>query len=161
MQKRFGFIFIGIIGFIMGFAFSTGYMRDKANADKSLSWPSCVGTVEQTHVRKISGPKGIPNYEAVVDYVFTVNGQTQHNYRFSFPDPNFGSYADAETQAKKYPVNSQVPVFYDPGSPSMSCLVPGESTGLRNEALLAVFGAVIFVVAAAITARDLISMFAK
>lgn len=88
----------------------------------TTSWPSTLGVVEQSSVQPIgrSGPD-----EARVSYRYVVAGRSYTGTRIGYALPS--SDAGARTLANRYSQGSEVRVYYDPGDPADSVLLPGGS----------------------------------
>jgi len=112
-----------------GMAFLIGQpMLDKANA--SLSWPNVPGTVIESEMDQYRDEEDGRMYRAIVVYEYSLDGGEFESDRISL-DGNFSTPDRTlifET-LKKYPVDQQVTVFYNPASPAESALEPGTSTG--------------------------------
>lgn len=116
-----------VVGY--GMAFFIGQpMLDTAEA--SLSWPNVPGTVIESEIDQYDDEKEGRMYRAIVVYEYSLDGGGFESDRI-WLNGNFSSSDRTlifET-LKKYPVDQQVTVFYNPASPAESALEPGTSTG--------------------------------
>ncbi|RZI84626.1 MAG: DUF3592 domain-containing protein [Rubrivivax sp.] len=104
----------------------------RAYLDRKASpqWPSVPGQVISSRVVEQSAANdGGPGYQrewrVEVNYTYTVNGQAHKNDRIQAMLPRFGSEAEALALQRRFPAGAQVPVFYNPGKPASSVLIPG------------------------------------
>ena len=72
-------------------------------------------------------------YTPHVSYGYTYKGQHYRGDVVAFPTPTFESLKESNSFQRKYMEGSAVTVWFDPKSPSHSCLVPGENNKLNNE----------------------------
>ena len=113
-------IFVVIGGLLLYFA-----RRIKRQAEASKSWPSAAGKITTSWVSvsedEDSEGRRSTSYRAVVEYDYSVAGQSLHGNRVCFGGMSGGKRAAEET-IKRYPVGAPVTVFYDPAKPSQCTL---------------------------------------
>jgi hypothetical protein len=111
----------------------------------SLAWPSTQGTVTSSEVVRYK-TKGGPQFIAKIGFDYAVEGAKLAGNRL-----RFGNYAAAQAKAQedaaKYPVGANVDVRYDPANPSSSVLEPGKGGVSVWGIVLAITGAILFVLA--------------
>lgn len=106
-----------------GIFFFDGIMAYKGCKQyQSGSFSSVTGTVTHSEEERRTTSKGHTYYVAVVDYQYTVSGQTcwGDTLRFGTGQPR-GAYEIVNA----HPVNSPVQVYYNPKDPNESLLYPG------------------------------------
>jgi hypothetical protein len=101
--------------------------RSSKKADASLSWPATPGTVTFAEVKRGTNRDDDGNesyvYYPSVQYTYQVQGQSFTGRNIAFGgklasnDP-----AQAEKELARYPLNGQVPVYYNPDNPSEAVL---------------------------------------
>ena len=124
-------LLLGVIFSVVGsgMAFLIGQpMLDKADA--SLSWPNVPGTVIESEMDQYEDEEDGRMYRAIVVYRYSLDGGEFESDRISLG----GNFSTSDRTfifetLKKYPVDQQVTVFYNPASPAESALEPGTSTG--------------------------------
>ena len=101
--------------------------RRSALSRASRSWPTVSGTVLASEVRRygVTESAGRRYYPAVT-YRYEVDGRTYSGKRMYFDEVGSTESWAAEL-ARKYPVGSTVPVYYDPASPERALLEPRRS----------------------------------
>lgn len=113
-------------------------LRDIQRATSSASWPHIPGRmVESTlsqsggggHASGMHGGPGTFNYYPKVEYAYTVNGKAYVGERVAFS--LFWSHRSSQNFVDVHSVNSTQPVYFSPGNPADSVLLPG----LRQSAL--------------------------
>ena len=97
---------------------------------KSQQWPVTQGKILTTEVRKHipdkrSGGVRRPTYKPYVRYEFTVGDQRYENDLIAFAQKNYFSDSDAQKALQKYPINTDVKVYYNPKSHKQAVLVVG------------------------------------
>jgi hypothetical protein len=66
-------------------------------------------------------------YFAEVEYRYKVAGELYYGTRITFgEDPSFSSAAEASALVARFPVFGTVPARYNPSSPNVSVLLPGQ-----------------------------------
>jgi hypothetical protein len=100
-----------------GYQGTTDYMAGV----KCQSWQPTDGKIVSTGTPMDWFRKGA-NYKPVVTYKYTVNGREYESDRISYPSPHSGGMEEAKAFISKYPINSSVKVYYDPGNPSSASL---------------------------------------
>ncbi|MDP3441963.1 MAG: DUF3592 domain-containing protein [Ignavibacteria bacterium] len=94
---------------------------------QSGCWPTVKGVVLNNEVsgHRSSGNKGSKTtYQASVDYKYEVGGKKYFNNTISYKGAD-ASYLGAMREQQKYPVNSEVAVYYNPKNTQQSVLDPG------------------------------------
>jgi hypothetical protein len=118
----------GMIGLIYFFMYSNILRADR----KNKNWPSVLGKIEYSHVKKIqtsitdfydierSG--GGTRYLPKIEYSYTVAGTTFQGKRIGNGIyPGFGP-GGPKRLIKRYPQGASVQVYYDPANPKASVL---------------------------------------
>jgi hypothetical protein len=111
------FVIVGVTVFGFGVC---QYMR----AQDSSNWPSAMGKVIYSDVERRSDEDGT-TYSAEVEYEFTVADQLLSGNLIKFGEVNTSNSSHARRIVNRYPVGSEVRVFYDPNDPYLSVLEPG------------------------------------
>jgi len=120
-----GFFFLLFLGLGIFLIYRT--QQSKKKAQLSQGWPSTQGQVTDSHVsRSVSTDSDgdtSTSFSARVEYTYQIGGQvyTGHNIAFGF-NPSYSNQSKAQADAARYPVGSQVPVYYDPSKPSDAVL---------------------------------------
>ena len=83
-------------------------------------WPTTTGTVTLSTVEARSDSEGGTTYYPVVRYSYQVGGQIFQGSRIA-PGMEVGGSGAGKVSAR-YPMGAQVPVYYDPQSPSDAVL---------------------------------------
>lgn len=112
-----GFLMSGGIFFLIGVVlFLVGFISTK-RSKTAQSWPTTTGTVlnsdVQVHVDYDSDSGTSTTYEPVVNYQYSVMGQSYNGTRIAYGANRFGQKKAYEI-ASKYPATSQVTVHYNP-----------------------------------------------
>ena len=98
-------------------------------AGRSADWPAVRGVITSSTIRRLpSGGKGrsrSSNYKARIEYEYTVDGVALSGDRVSFEDASRNSGGQARAIAGRYPVGTEVAVYYDPDDPATAVLQPG------------------------------------
>lgn len=97
---------------------------------RSAGWPHVAGEVLEVDLTHFVGPETGHTHSAWVRYRYTVDGRAYASTRVEFPPlKERGPEADVLARVRAaYPAGSKRDVFYDPGDPSRSCLIPGVSS---------------------------------
>ncbi len=117
-----------LILILLGTGFSIWGWGLIADARLSMHWPTSSGTVILSEVSSYdsrSDGKTTRMYTANVRYRYAVNGVQYHSGRVSLGDSSTSSAADKRAIAERYPVGSQVTVYYDPDQPQDALLEVG------------------------------------
>jgi len=118
----FSLIFAGIGAFLL---YKNNQSRKKASA--SQSWSSTTGQITEAHVNRSTSTDSEGDmsysYSPAVQYTYQVAGQAYSgkNLTFGFTT-GFSSSSKAEAIIARYPVGSQVTVYYDPANPGEAVL---------------------------------------
>jgi hypothetical protein len=118
--------FIAVI--VLGIGFSVWGWGLIADAHLTLSWPKVAGTVIHAKVTSYdsrSDGKTTRMYSADVRYSYTVNGTQYSSGQVSLGDSSTSSSGGMEEIVRRYPLGSQVIVYYDPAKPGNALLEPG------------------------------------
>ena len=123
---------------ILGSAwFANDWYSHRTMAINSKDWYCVTGkmqvvTVQESHTKvrnKYGEERKIDTYTPHVSYTYSYKG---HHYRgdvIGFPNPTFDNLQESKSFQSKYTEGTPVTIWFDPKSPSHSCL----STGLRKE----------------------------
>lgn len=115
-------LFAGIGAFLVYKGF-----QGRKKAEASQNWPSTAGQITDARVshstRTDSDGDTTTTYTPHVEYVYQVGGQEYRgkNITFGFTQ-GYGSPGKAQEALARYPVGSQVSVYYDPSQPGESVL---------------------------------------
>ena len=142
-----GLLALGLAGLLGGLWL---IRRVRALGAASLSWPTVAGVVKSSEVAAYRA-KGGKQFMAKVAYDYTVDDTpfTGNTVRFG---NHAGALAKAEADVAKYPAGAPVEVYYDPAKPQTSTLESGQSG-------LSVWGLVLVIMGAALTALAVIVYF--
>jgi hypothetical protein len=136
--KRFSDAFLllllGLILTVCGYAL--GHYLGKPlldHAKASASWPSVSGKIESSqvithHAHRHHGKHSNRNntYSHLVEYNYQVNQQQFTNKVVWFGDDySSSSRTTHQNVVQRYPVGTEVKVYYDPSHPELSVLEPG------------------------------------
>lgn len=126
---------------ILGSAwFGNDWYSHRTMAINSKDWYCITGKMQVVTVEKsyrtvtegtgrYSRTRKIDTYTPHVSYSYSYKG---HHYRgdvIGFPNPTFDNLQESKSFQSKYSEGTPVTIWFDPKSPSYSCL----STGLRKE----------------------------
>lgn len=116
-------IIVGILGLVaLGILFRM--IRTWQAAGTSKSWSSTTGRVLSATVaaRRNPGRNGVSYYPVVV-YEYNIDGQHYTGNRLGFGSPvGVGIQAVVAQGLGKYPVGSNLPVYYNPNNPADAVL---------------------------------------
>ncbi len=131
-------LFFGFIIFLgIGIATTFFGMNNLKKFSASKSWPSVKGTVTVSEIdtrQMESNGKWINMYHPQVVYNYFVKDKAYTNSKISFGDYATNKRKDANKVIRKYPVNSEVTVYYNPINP--------QEAVLQRKAGLAAYGIV-------------------
>ena len=106
--------------FGVGIALLVYSQRVLARTQQSGYWPSTSGTVTRSEV--VSARRyGQSGYEARIEYTYKVDREYQSNV-LSIGGTVATTRKRAGERCERYPVGSQVEVFYDSSNPATACL---------------------------------------
>jgi hypothetical protein len=117
------FSFIGLILSIIGIL---NYLKAK----NSITWPTAVGTILTSDVKKETSSSSnngtVTTYKPEICYSYKVEGIEYISNRIR-PLFNYSSSSSTKafTLTRKYPVNSQITIYYNPKKPKVSVIEPG------------------------------------
>lgn len=112
-------------------------LRSRKKAESSQAWPHTLGQVVRAEVKRTSNTDDDGHisytYHPEVEYTYEVAGQTYSSQRLMFGAIRaYNTTAKAQRTLARYPVGSQVTVYYDPAKPADSVLerIAGASTSM-------------------------------
>ena len=141
-----GFFFLLFLGLGIFLIYRT--QQSKKKAQVSQNWPSTPGQITDSHVSRSQSTDSdgdtSTSYSARVAYTYQVGGQAYsgQNIAFGF-NPSYSNESKAQAAAARYPVGSQVPVYYDPSKPSDAVLerqASGSNVGMIVGIIFIVIG---------------------
>ncbi|MGD8822596.1 MAG: DUF3592 domain-containing protein, partial [Anaerolineales bacterium] len=118
------------IFFVIGIFLTRGAILNRRKAEESTSWPSVLGKITKAWVetQKHEDDDGsvtityFPRWE----YEFAVSGMTYTSQTISFGGTGGSrNEFDVREGLSRFPINSQVEVFYNPSNPDEAILEPG------------------------------------
>lgn len=121
----------------------------------SKNWTETAGNIDYIELEEIhdspassmSTNKGFTEYRINLKYTYNVDGNEYTGTRFYPLIPNvFSDRKYANELLEKYSSNNAVKVYYDPNSPSMSCLITSKDMLNINYPLLGFFALVFLTV---------------
>lgn len=112
-----------LIAFYLGFQ----YTVSKNDASRSEKWTHVRGVIDLVGMTKRIGRGGVYNYSPHVAYHFKYKRKVYYGHVIAFPDPQNFSEEGAQAFRLKYPEGRQVSIYFDPNSPTNSCLQCGDS----------------------------------
>lgn len=119
-------VFLLIFGGL-GLAFLVIALVSRQKAQTSQRWPTAPGTVLSATLKEHVShdhddtPSTHYSYEPVVEYNYTVGGQTYSSRRIGYGANRFGR-GQAAKILERYPVGSAVTVHYNPANPAEAVL---------------------------------------
>lgn len=128
-----GLVVLAIIGLAMTFL---GLVKLK-NAMATNEWPTTKGTVTGSEV------SGAIKYYPSVAYTYSVDSVAYSSNSIGNMNFNTKNRSIAEEVIKKYPLSSEIKVYYNSADPSDALLEPGVNTG---NILLLAFGIIILAI---------------
>ncbi len=118
------FVFIGgIIATIAG-------IRNRRKGSASQNWPAAGGLITNGWIEENqdTDDEGFTSttYTPKWEYQYQVGQQTHSSSRVSFGGvTGYGRRKRAEEELNRFPINSQLRVYYDPANPSDAVLIRG------------------------------------
>ncbi len=110
--------------FVLWFDIQTTY--DVVRQFRSVSYPSVPGTITVSELDAFRKPKGGGQaYAFRVRYTYEVGGQKLEGSRVRYVTGRSREHAPAKALSKRFPLNAQVPVYYDADDPKDALLDPG------------------------------------
>ncbi|MBN1979605.1 MAG: DUF3592 domain-containing protein [Anaerolineae bacterium] len=102
-------------------------LRSRKKAAASQSWPATFGQITKAEVKQSASTdddgRTTYAYYPAVEYTYQIGGQTYTSKRMSFGGVvAYGSWAKAEAGLARFPVGSQVTVYYNPEKPAEAVL---------------------------------------
>jgi hypothetical protein len=128
-----GLVVIATIGLALTFL---GSAKLK-NAAEAKRWPITIGTVTSSEVA------GAMKYYPSVNYTYTIDTVVYTSNSISNMNFNSKNRSFVEDFIKKYPLGSEIKVYYNSADPSRALLEPGINTG---HILLLAFGIIILAI---------------
>ena len=122
-----GVIFLVFIGGIFATIFG---FRNRRKGSASQNWPAAGGVITNAWIQESqdTDDEGYTSttYTPKWEYQYNVGQQTFTNSRISFGGVSgYGRHKKAQEELNRFPVNSQVRVYFDPDNPGESVLVRG------------------------------------
>lgn len=114
----FGFLVMnGVMLYFVGFYWSKGRL-----VRKSKRWPSALGEIIQSKLVRESNEDGNDYYPKIVYRYFARGGSYEGDTVQIGAGGDTGARSQAKKTVKRYPVGSQVLVYFDPEKPDRACL---------------------------------------
>jgi hypothetical protein len=118
------------------------------HAKNSASWLRENGVIIDSDIIEVRNAgdvvtAGVVEYQVYVRYQYKVNDREFFNSTISFPNPpHFPDRESADIYRRRYPVEGEVAVYYDPRNPAESCLQPGGGSLSSTIGSLLLFAAI-------------------
>ena len=110
---------------------------------ESKKWPRTRGVITYNKVHlfmkddaftgsgglSVGGNRKVPDYDLIIEYKYRVHGKNYTNDVIEFLRGESNNYFIEKLIGKNYPIGKKVDVYYNPRTPSESCLKPGLSLG--------------------------------
>ncbi|CAN5429313.1 hypothetical protein BH10PLA2_BH10PLA2_33050 [soil metagenome] len=125
------FLLVGAVALLLG-------GRNAWLAQECLTWPSISGVIVASEIEAHDEMTA-----AKIRYEYVVEGKILEGRAVSFGDVGSSDSSHAQAIVKKYPVGTQVSIFYEPSNPTRSVLEPGLNLGLL---LVPAVGAIFLIV---------------
>ena len=116
----FGLFWTALVGTFDCFIGSSLYHQTRAKG-----FPQTTGTIISSEVTRHRGSKGGTTYGVSIEYTYQVNGVQFAGNRYRYGAASTSDSKWAHDAVQNNPVGAEVPVYYDPTSPSESLLSPG------------------------------------
>jgi hypothetical protein len=104
-------------------------LRSRRKAEASKTWPTTSGRIVRAEVRRVQytdyddgDSSTYWRYYPLVEYEYRVGDQTYIGHRTAFTEKAFTSEAGAQRQIARFPVGSEVMVYYNPEKPEEAVL---------------------------------------
>ena len=120
------FVIVGVIFILAGIIASSVGIKLFWEGYRAKNWPTADGVIISSGTRwqhPVSG--GNPTLIAEVVYQYNVDGKLFRNNRISANQFGSNSPEHAKSEARAYPEQTTVTVYYNPAEPSQSYLQPG------------------------------------
>jgi hypothetical protein len=128
-----------VISAIIGLALTLLGSIKLKNAAETNKWPITNGIVTSSDVG------GAMKYYPSVSYSYIVDSAVYSSNRISSMNFNTKNKSDVYEVLKKYPLDSEIKVYYNSEDPSKALLEPGINTG---NILLFIFGIIVLAIPA-------------
>jgi hypothetical protein len=112
--------------------------NNRRKAQACLKWPTVMGKILSStasmRIQPIVEYGGIGYFVPEVRYTYQVDGTRyeSNHLQFGFDRFSAGSKRRAGAIAARYPVNAEVPVYFDPANPSVAVLMQGDIGSRRS-----------------------------
>lgn len=126
-----------VISAILGLALTILGLVKIEKAAETKKWPATNGKITMSEV------SGTMKYYPSVNYTYTVDSAVYNSNVISNMDYSTKKRSVVEEFLKKYPLGSEIKVYYNSSEPSSALLEPGINTG---NILLLAFGVIILAV---------------
>lgn len=143
----FGVLFGGLF-FLIGLGISTYAFTEWRNSADIENWPSIEGIIESGHVSTDTDDDGDTDYTPNITYSYSVDNQRYTGNRITYFSKSYNSSSDAQAVLNRYPIRTEVMVYYDPDKHSRAVLEPNPDD--TTPFLMMGFGAIFGVVGLAI-----------
>jgi Protein of unknown function (DUF3592) len=120
-----GFIFFGACWTVLAW-----FVLSRSR--RTARWPQTTGTIIASDVKRVESldPDSAASYEPHIRYAYSVSGRDYENDTITLNVQVTNLVPrGAEAIRNRYPVGSQVVVFYNPSAPENSVLVRGSAKG--------------------------------
>ena len=128
------FLSIGTLMFLIGFCVLIKFFSLYAEARKSSNWPEIQAKIVKSGIKTDEREVGQGDsrhfttvYQPDIMYEYEVEGKkyaSKNLYTRSFTRWYYDR-DEAEQLLAKYPLNSKIPVFYNPKNPNYVAIIPG------------------------------------
>ena len=122
------FIFVLLLSYFLYFLIIP--VLHLVKAYESTKWPKTTGSIVLSNMSGGEGSRGGTHYWPIVKYSYSINNNSYIGNTIFFSKSLTYYFLDdkyTREMVHKYPVGSQVYVFYNPNHPLESCLMPGIS----------------------------------
>jgi hypothetical protein len=126
-----------VISAILGLGLTLLGSEMLKNALETKSWPITNGTVTSSEVG------GVMKYYPFVSYTYSIDSTVYTSDRISNMNFNTKNISVVEEFLKKYPLGSEIKVYYNSEDPSKALLEPGITNG---NILLIAFGIIVLAI---------------
>jgi hypothetical protein len=155
MTNLFDFVplFVGLVFLVIGIVFFFNATRNRKKAEESLLWPTtkgliCAATMKEHKHQDSKGRRTTSTYEPVIEYTYTVMGQSYTGNKVALGVRSFDSNQAYEI-FNRFPLGNHVDVHYNPQNPSEAILEThfrGQVTTFIMSIALGVIGLALLIV---------------